>query len=193
MTIRYSVFRRWTLLRVLIAGVALVASTVVGASDSPPRGIAVAGRGEAKGKPGIVELSGTVTGEAELASDAITKYRDNRQRAIEALENLKIDGLKVTGSGVSINSALSAQAMQQMMNGMGTSGSGNARLQSPSHSRSRCRAWTGCRRRTCWGCWCGLSMRAKTRESRLARPLNTTLTCTTAGRPADVARQVPHG
>jgi uncharacterized protein YggE len=93
------------------------------------RGIAVAGTGESKGKPSIVELSGTVTGEAELASDAITKYRDNRQRAVEAMDNLKIEGLKVTGSGVSISSALSPQAMQQLMNGMGSSGTGNARLQ----------------------------------------------------------------
>ena len=93
------------------------------------RGIAVAGTGESKGKPSIVELSGTVTGEAELASDAITKYRDNRQRAIDAMDNLKIEGLKVTGSGVGINSTLSPQAMQQIMNGMGTAGTGNARLQ----------------------------------------------------------------
>ena len=93
------------------------------------RGIAVAGTGESKGKPTIVELSGTVTGEAELASDAITKYRDNRARAVEAMDNLKIEGLKVKGSGVSISSALSPQAMQQLMNGMGTTGTGNARLQ----------------------------------------------------------------
>jgi uncharacterized protein YggE len=99
------------------------------AADSSNSGIAVAGTGESKGKPTVVELSGTVTGEAELASDAITKYRDNRQRAVEAMENLKIEGLKVEGSGVSINSALSPQAMQQMMNGMGASGTGNARLQ----------------------------------------------------------------
>jgi uncharacterized protein YggE len=105
----------------------LLPMVVEGADAS--RGIAVAGTGESKGKPTIVELSGTVTGEAELASDAITKYRDNRQRAIEAIENLKIEGLKISGSGVSINSALSPQAMQQIMNGMGTAGTGNARLQ----------------------------------------------------------------
>ncbi|QDT56871.1 oxidative stress defense protein [Caulifigura coniformis] len=93
------------------------------------RGILVAGTGESTGKPSIVELSGTVTGEAELASDAITKYRDNRQRAVEAMDNLKIEGLKVSGSGVSINSTLSPQALQQIMQGMGSPGTGSARLQ----------------------------------------------------------------
>lgn len=114
--------------------VAAVVALVLGCGASvfaaePNRGISVAGSGESKGKPSIVELSGTVTGEAELASDAITKYRDNRQRAVEAMDNLKIDGLKVIGSGVSINSTLSPQAMQQLMQGMGASGTGNTRLQ----------------------------------------------------------------
>lgn len=109
----------------MIAAVMLAAPSLAAETN---RGIAVAGTGESKGKPSIVELSGTVTGEAELASDAITKYRDNRQRAIDAMDNLKIEGLKVTGSGVSINSTMSQQAMQQMMQGMGVSGTGNNRL-----------------------------------------------------------------
>src|SRR6476661_6912735 len=92
----------------MIAAVMLAAPSPAAETN---RGIAVAGTGESKGKPSIVELSGTVTGEAELASDAITKYRDNRQRAIDAMDNLKIEGLKVTGSGVSINSTMSQQAM----------------------------------------------------------------------------------
>jgi uncharacterized protein YggE len=116
-------------LRLTALAALLTAVGNLAVAAEPMRGIAVAGTGESKGKPSIVELSGTVTGEAELASDAITKYRDNRQRAVDAMDNLKIEGLKVTGSGVSINSALSPQAMQQIMNGMGTSGTGNARLQ----------------------------------------------------------------
>jgi uncharacterized protein YggE len=117
-------FMRWAVLTMALAGACADALCAEG-----NRGIAVAGTGESKGKPSIVELSGVVTGEAELASDAITKYRDNRQRAVEAMDNLKIEGLKVSGSGVSINSALSPQAMQQIMNGMGTAGTGNAKLQ----------------------------------------------------------------
>lgn len=97
--------------------------------NTASRGIMVAGTGEVKVKANVVELSGTVTGEAELASDAITKYRDNRQRAIEAIENLKIEGLKIQGGGVTINSALSAQAIQAMQQGMPASGTGNNRLQ----------------------------------------------------------------
>ncbi|MBX3442205.1 MAG: SIMPL domain-containing protein [Planctomyces sp.] len=96
---------------------------------APSRGILVAGRGEAKSKPNVVELSGTVTGEAELASDAITKYRDNRQRAVDAVENLKIENLSIEGGGVAINSSLSAAAMQAMAQGMPATGTGNNRLQ----------------------------------------------------------------
>jgi uncharacterized protein YggE len=97
--------------------------------SSPNRGILVSGTGEAKARPTVVELGGTVTGDAELASDAITKYRDNRQRAIDAIENLKIEGLKIEGGGVSINSTLSPQAQQAMMQGMPATGMGNNRLQ----------------------------------------------------------------
>ena len=98
--------------RLIVMSIALTGFDVDASAAESGRGIAVAGTGESKGKPSIVELSGTVTGEAELASDAITKYRDNRQRAVEAMDNLKIEGLKVKGSGVSISSALSPQAMQ---------------------------------------------------------------------------------
>jgi uncharacterized protein YggE len=116
-------------LRLAVMSIVLSGFGSIALAAETNRGIAVAGSGESKGKPSIVELSGVVTGEAELASDAITKYRDNRQRAVEAMDNLKIEGLKVAGSGVSISSALSPQAMQQMMNGMGAAGTGNARLQ----------------------------------------------------------------
>jgi uncharacterized protein YggE len=112
----------------LVTAATLASSTM--AQEVPhSRGILVAGTGEAKSKPNVVELGGTVSGDAELASDAITKYRDNRQRAIEAIDNLKIEGLKINGGGVTINSTLSAQAMQAMMNGMPQSGTGNNRLQ----------------------------------------------------------------
>lgn len=112
----------------LFAAATLVSSAA--AQDfQPSKGILVAGTGEAKAKPNVVELGGTVSGDAELASDAITKYRDNRQRAIDAIENLKIEGLKIQPGGVTINSTLSAQAMQAMMNGMPQSGTGNNRLQ----------------------------------------------------------------
>lgn len=112
---------------VLLTAVGL--SPAIAQDYQPAKGILVAGTGVAKAKPTVVELGGTVTGDAELASDAITKYRDNRQRAIDAIENLKIEGLKIEGGGVAINSTLSAQAMQAMMNGMPQTGAANNRLQ----------------------------------------------------------------
>src|SRR4051812_36487033 len=65
-------------------------------------GISVAGSGEVKAKPTTVELNATVSGDAELAADAIVKYRDARRRAVEALNGLKLEGLKVEGGGFSV-------------------------------------------------------------------------------------------
>ncbi len=42
-----------------------------------------------------VEITATVSGDAELAADATVKYRDTSRRALEALNGLKIAGLTV--------------------------------------------------------------------------------------------------
>lgn len=73
---------------------------VVGQQD----GITVVGTGAVQAKPNAVEIIGTVTGEAQLANDALVKYRDNKRRAMEGIANLKIEGVSVEGSGFAINS-----------------------------------------------------------------------------------------
>jgi uncharacterized protein YggE len=99
------------------------------AQEGASRGIAVTGKGEAKARPNTVELMGTVTGEAELASDAITKFRDNRERAFNAIEALKLPNVSLSGGGVSINAALSAAAMQAAVQGMPSTDTTGSRLQ----------------------------------------------------------------
>jgi hypothetical protein len=66
----------------------------------------------------IVEAS--VAGEAELAADAVVKYRDARKRAVAALEGLKIDGLSVESNGSAVTTAFDAQAAMMAQRGMAT-------------------------------------------------------------------------
>ena len=60
------------------------------ATQGPERadGISVFGTGEAKGKPNLVEIDMRSSGAAELAGDAIVKYRDNKRRIIAAIQEL---------------------------------------------------------------------------------------------------------
>jgi uncharacterized protein YggE len=88
------------------------------ASDSPGgAGISVAGSGEVKSKPNVVEINASIAGEAELAADAIVKYRDARRRAVEALTGLGLDGLKVESGGFGINQGIDNAQAQAMMQG----------------------------------------------------------------------------
>jgi uncharacterized protein YggE len=80
-------------------------------------GISVAGSGEVKAKPNVVEINAGVTGEAELAADAIVKYRDSRRRAVEALNGLKLEGLKVESGGFAVNQGIDSAQAQAMMQG----------------------------------------------------------------------------
>ncbi|MEZ6057094.1 MAG: SIMPL domain-containing protein [Planctomycetaceae bacterium] len=86
------------------------------------RVVQVTGVGEVEARPTMVELSGLVKGEGELASDAVVKYRGNRRRAIEAIEALAIEGLTIDGGGVSIQSTTMGGEQMAMF------GNGNAAL-----------------------------------------------------------------
>jgi uncharacterized protein YggE len=106
---------------VVVACAMLGACLPVVAQDSPPagngNGISVAGAGEVKAKPNVVEINATVAGDAELAADAIVKYRDSRKRAVEALNGLKVEGLKVESGGFTVNQGMDPSQAQAMMQG----------------------------------------------------------------------------
>lgn len=91
-------------------------------------GISVKATGTVKLRADVLELEGQVSGNAELAGDAITKYRSNRQRAVEAIEALQVPKLKVNSGRIDITSALDAAAQQAMMRGMAASASANRPL-----------------------------------------------------------------
>jgi uncharacterized protein YggE len=111
------------MLTTLLFAVALaIGPFVARAEDQSPtggggEGISVAGSGEVKAKPKVVEINATVTGDAELAADAIVKYRDARRRAVDALNGLKLEGLKIDSNGFSVAQGVDTAQMQAMMQG----------------------------------------------------------------------------
>lgn len=82
-------------------------------------GITVSASGEVKGKPTVVEIGATVSGEAELTADALMKYREARKKGIDAINNLKLPNVSVESSGYAVNSAVDPQQQMRMMQGMG--------------------------------------------------------------------------
>ncbi len=107
----------------LLAGLLLALVGAVGeaaAQEVVPGGgggISVAGSGEVKGKPTVVESTATVSGDAELAADATVKYRDARRRAVEALGGLKLEGLKIEPGGFAVNQSVDSAQAQAVMQG----------------------------------------------------------------------------
>ena len=91
-------------------------------------GISVKATGTVKLRADVLELEGQVSGNAELAGDAITKYRSNRQRAVEAIEALQVPALKVNSGRIDITSAMDAAAQQAMQRGMAATASANRPL-----------------------------------------------------------------
>ncbi len=79
--------------------------------------LSVTGMGTVRVRPDVLELDGIVIGQAELAADALKQLRDNRRRAEETIQNLKIDGLKFRSSQRNVNSPNSAQQAQMILSG----------------------------------------------------------------------------
>lgn len=88
------------------------------AAAAENEGISVVGVGKVEARPTIVEMSGTIQGDAELAGDAVTKYHGNRQAAIDAMNALEIEGLTIDGGGIAIKSEMNEAQMQAMRRGM---------------------------------------------------------------------------
>ncbi len=97
------------LLALLATGVVGLAGSAAAAEESA--GITVSETGVVEAMPDVVELSATVVGNAELAGDAVAKYRSNRKRAVDALNGLNIKGLTLDGSGLAINSGTPVNPM----------------------------------------------------------------------------------
>jgi uncharacterized protein YggE len=112
----------------LFAATLLLACGLAHAADDP--GITVSATGEAKARPTQVELTLTAAGSAELAGDAIVKYRDALRRMTEAFDALKMQNLQVTEQGLSYSEANSAgQAAAMAVFGGGTAPAAKPQVQ----------------------------------------------------------------
>ena len=104
----------------------LMATTSVFAQSKS--GISVKATGVVKLRADVMEIDANVSGNSELAGDAITKYRNNRQRAVEAIEALQIPGLTVKGGRIDITGLPDPASQQARMRGMPSAPSGNRPL-----------------------------------------------------------------
>lgn len=67
--------------------------------------ITVTGDGEVTARPDRLVINLSVSGGAELLSDAIVKYQDSSRRVMEVFEGLKLDGLSIDKKELLIGSA----------------------------------------------------------------------------------------
>ena len=91
-------------------------------------GISVTGVGTVKGKPSVVELGATVSGEGELANDASVKYRDAKKKVIAAFDALKNPDLTLDFKGSTVSQGVDPQAQMRMMQGMGGGDAGKTKV-----------------------------------------------------------------
>src|SRR5579884_3883819 len=106
----------------IVRGIAAAAVMAVACGFARAEGITVQGTGDAKGKPTSVEISATLTGEAELATDATVKFRDAKKRALAAIAAIKNPDLSVVSDGLAINSTVDANTQMMMMRGQQVQG-----------------------------------------------------------------------
>ena len=111
----------------LVVGLALFMA-VPSAFAQGKSGISVKATGMVKLRADVMEIDANVSGNSELAGDAITKYRNNRQRAVEAIEALQIPGLTVKSSRIDITGLADAASQQARMRGVPSTPSANRPL-----------------------------------------------------------------
>jgi uncharacterized protein YggE len=99
--------------RVLLIGIVLGRAGAALADDSR---LAVVGTAKVDARPDIMEVTVNVSANGKMSGDALKKFRANRRRGVEAMNKLKIKGLEVKGTGVSV---LSNELVQQFRNRFG--------------------------------------------------------------------------
>jgi uncharacterized protein YggE len=114
------------LMPMLIAALLLVPAVGANAADE---GISVTGTATVKGKPTEVEITGTITGEGEIANDASVKFRDNKKKATDAIVNMKNADLAIDTEGSDIHEVVDPAQQQRMMQGMGAGETPKVRVQ----------------------------------------------------------------
>jgi uncharacterized protein YggE len=104
--------------RRLAACIVALASSSIAATLFADEGILVRGTGSATGRPTQIEMSATLSGEAELAADAMVKFHDAKKRALAAIAGLKDPDVFIVPGGVSVGSGGDANTQMMIMRGM---------------------------------------------------------------------------
>ncbi len=96
----------------------VLGTSVVAAWAGPGGSVRVTGQGQDAATPDTAEVAATIGGDAELAADALTKFRSARKRLDDTLTALNLPQLKVHELGLQIGSgAGGTNLMQAMMRG----------------------------------------------------------------------------
>jgi len=95
----HQTFVRWLVIIVIVASDALPPAPVW-AQQAPSRQCSVQGYGSVRALPTSVEVVGLISADAELAGDALTKFRSAKEAALAAMKQLDIANLTVEVSGL---------------------------------------------------------------------------------------------
>ena len=87
-------------------------------SGGEEKRLAVSGTGQIEVRPDVMEISATVMASGELTNDVLKKFRANRRRGVDAVKKLKMNGLEIKGSGISVISNAITQQFQQRFGNM---------------------------------------------------------------------------
>lgn len=111
------------------AALLLAVAVAVGPAVGDDAGVTVTAAGEVEAPPDRVRLAVVISGEAEMAGDAVTKYETQRTRFTEAAEALAIEGLTLTGRPPSVSQQASVAAnpnQRVVVNGVVQAATGSA-------------------------------------------------------------------
>lgn len=98
------------LIRTTAAIAALLLSTTTAQADN--EGVTVVATGTVYSPPDRIEMAVTVNGSAELAGEAATKYRGQKERLNEALKTLGVEGLTTRNGKVNVGGQSKMQRNQ---------------------------------------------------------------------------------
>ena len=77
--------------------------------------ISVTATGVVTAKPDTVEILGTVSGQSELGGDALAKFHNVKQQALDALKRLSISGLQIEPRGFSITEGADGDSRSRVL------------------------------------------------------------------------------
>jgi uncharacterized protein YggE len=101
----------------MLLGASLAGLVAINVEANEGPGITVSETGVVEAMPDVVELTATIEGNAELAGDAVLKYRDKKRKVVDSLNGLNFKGMTVVGSGPSINSGTTVNPIAALQAG----------------------------------------------------------------------------